>query len=102
MLFLGAGFEKSKQAFVGQVCAHTLQLPASPARVARLEGEQAFGVQVRAHALQQRLLAGARQKCLESVASHKDQPELLAEVERARVALYPAYGQANRFAARLL
>lgn len=59
-------------------------------------------MQVRAHALQQRLLVGVRPKLLERVAGQEDQAELLAKVERAPITLHPANGQAGRLAARLV
>src|SRR5919112_1393054 len=76
-------------------------LAGAPARVARLEGEQAFVVEVGAHAPEQRLLVSVRQEGLEGVAGQEDEPEpLVSQVERARVALDPAYGQTDGLGAR--
>jgi hypothetical protein len=53
-----------------------------------------------AHAPEQRLLVSVRQKELEGVARQEDQPEPLAEFERARIAPDPAYRQTGGLAAR--
>jgi hypothetical protein len=58
-------------------------------------------VEVGAPAPEQRLLIGVGREGLEGVARQEDQPKaLLAEVEVARVALDPAYGQTGGLAAR--
>src|SRR5215212_3308622 len=59
--FLLAGFEVGPELAVATRCI------GAPARIASFEGKQAIVVQMRAYALQQRLLIGARQKCLKGV-----------------------------------
>src|SRR5580765_7029018 len=95
-MLLRAGLKVEEHPFVG----FSARFEALPPRVARFEGKQSLVVQVRAHAIQQRLLVGARQKGLEGIAGQKDQAEALARVERARVAYNPARVQIDRFALR--
>ena len=55
-----------------------------------------------AYALQQGCLIGVRQELLERIAGQEDQPELVAQVEGARITLHPANRHARRLAARLV
>src|SRR5215208_4373694 len=96
--FLRAGLEVDEQALWVLVPL----LAGAPARIAGFEGEEPFVVEVGAHAPEQRLLVGVRQEELEGVARQEDEPEPLAEAERARVALDPAYRQTGGLAAREL
>src|SRR5215208_139809 len=94
--FLRAGLEVDEQALWVLVPL----LAGAPARIAGFEGEEPFVVEVGAHAPEQRLLVGVRHEGLEGIARQEDEPVPLVEVERARVALDPAYGQTGGLAAR--
>lgn len=77
-------------------------LGSCPEQLPRLEGKHARIIEVRSHGVQQRLLVGKGQEPLEGVAGQEDQPEPLTQAKCARITFDSPYGEAARFAPRLL